>query len=506
MKNKGIVYLVGAGPGDPELITQKGMRLLKSCEAVVYDRLASPRLLEEVPKDCERINVGKVVGNHSIKQEEINQILVTKALEGKKVVRLKGGDPFVFGRGGEEILALNEKDIPFEVVPGVTSSIAAPAYAGIPVTHRGVSQSFHVITGYTITTESGVTDQFDVFAKLEGTLVFLMGMAHLPKIVEGLIRHGKDPLTPVAIISNGTTLMQKSIRGPLGEICELVNQSGIKPPAIIVIGKVAELDLKYLGKEHLIGTKVGITSTKTLTNKMKGLLQNYGAHVVDLCASTLKVYDENNSLIEALKSIKTYQWIAFTSTHGVDVFFEKLKENHIDYRNLNHIKFAVVGSGTKEALRKQGFIADYMPTTYTAKALGEGLVEVISKTDRVLIPRAERGSEELPLALKKVGIAFDDIKIYDIVSEEEKVSEQLSGIERLDYIVFASSSGVTHFIQGDAKKAKQLLERAKIVCLGEPTANTLRQYGYTQLLIANPYTAEGVVERIIADKEQDNDE
>ena len=505
MKKKGIVYLVGAGPGDPELITQKGMRLLRTCEVVVYDRLASPRLLEEVPEACERINVGKVVGNHSIKQEEINQILVAKALEGKRVVRLKGGDPFVFGRGGEEILALNEEDIPFEVVPGVTSSIAAPAYAGIPVTHRGVSQSFHVITGYTITTESGVTDQFDVFAKLEGTLVFLMGMAHLPKIVEGLIRHGKDPLTPVAIISNGTTLIQKSIRGPLKEICELVNKSGIKPPAIIVIGEVARLDLKYLGKEQLIGTKVGITATKTLTNKMKGLLQGYGAHVVDLCASTLKVYDENSRFIEALKNIKVYQWIAFTSTHAVEIFFEKVKENHIDYRSLNHIRFAAVGSGTKEALRKQGFIADYMPTTYTAKALGEGLREVMSKTDRLLIPRAEKGSEELPLALQEVHIAFDDIKIYDIVSEKEKVSELLSGIEHLDYIVFASSSGVTHFIEGDATKARLLLEKTKIVCLGEPTAKTLRQYGYTQLLIADPYTAEGVVEKIIADKEQDND-
>lgn len=505
MKRKGIVYLVGAGPGDPELITEKGMRLLRTCEVVVYDRLVSPRLLEETLETCERINVGKIVGNRSITQEEINQILVAKALEGKKVVRLKGGDPFVFGRGGEEVLALNEEEIPFEVVPGVTSAIAVPAYVGIPVTHRGVSQSFHVITGYTITTESGVTDQFDVFAKLEGTLVFLMGMAHLSKIVEGLIQHGKDPLTPVAIISNGTTPMEQSIRGQLQEICEIANKSGIKPPAIIIIGEVAKLDLRYLGNEQLISTKIGITATKALTNKMKSLLQGYGAHVIDLCVSTLKVYDENSDFIEALKNIKAYQWIAFMSTHAVEIFFEKVKENDIDYRNLNHIHFAVVGTGTKEALRKQGFIADYMPTTYTAKALGEGLREVMEKTDKLLIPRAERGSQELLLSLQEAHIAFDDIKTYDIVMEKERLREELSGIEHLDYIIFASSSGVEHFIEGNPIKAKLLLEKAKIVCLGEPTANTLRQYGYTHLLIANPYTAEGVVETIMADKERDND-
>ncbi len=501
MKRKGIVYLVGAGPGDPELITQKGMRLLRACEVVVYDRLTSPRLLEEVPETCERINVGKIVGDYSITQGEINQILVAKALEGKRVVRLKGGDPFVFGRGGEEILALNTDDIPFEVVPGVTSSIAVPAYAGIPVTHRGVSQSLHIITGYTITTESGITDQFDVFAKLEGTLVFLMGMAHLPKIVEGLIQHGKDPLTPVAIISNGTTLMQQSIRGPLQEICEIANKSEMKPPAIIVMGEVTRLDLKYIGKEQLVSTKVGIVATNALTHKMKGLLQEYGAHVVDLCASKLKVYDENNRFIEALKNIKDYKWIAFTSTHAVEIFFDKVKEYHIDYRSLNHIQFAVIGAGTKEALRKQGFIADYMPTTYTAKTLGKGLTEVMSRTDKLLIPRAEKGSQELILSLEEAHMTFDDIKIYDIVMDKERLREQLSGIEHLDYIVFASSSGVEHFIEGHGTKARLLLKKAKIVCLGEPTANTLRQYGYTKLLIANPYTAEGVVETIIANKE-----
>lgn len=498
MVKKGMVYLVGAGPGDKELITVKGLRLLRDCEVVVYDRLASAKLLEEVSADCEKINVGKRVGQHVVTQEEINRILVEKGLAGKRVVRLKGGDPFVFGRGGEEIIALSQAQIPYEVVPGISSSIAAATYAGIPVTHRGISSSFHVITGYTLTTANGVIDNFHELASLKGTLIFLMGMGHLEEITQGLIKEGKAGDTPVAIISRGTTWQQRTVKGSLSTICKQVKEEKIEAPAVIIVGEVTTLDFLYKGKESLIGVNVGIVGTAKLTHKLGKLLEREGARVEKLGITKLKVDEEHEFFDQLAKVIKTYQWVVFTSTYAVCIFFDSLKRRAIDYRLLGHLKFAVIGKGTQDALKEQGFVADYMPTQYTAIALGEGLSQRVQANEKILIPRAKRGSEELVTALKKQNCQYVDMKIYDVVIDQEALETYVHHCRCLDYLVFASSSGVESLLERGGPQGIKLVQESQVVCLGEITARTLEAKGYSDCIVADTFTVEGVTQKIVA--------
>lgn len=498
MKN-GVVYLVGAGPGDPELLTLKGERRLKTCEVLIYDRLASDNLLDLVPVACEKIYVGKEVGNHSWKQEEINELLVKKALEGKRVVRLKGGDPFVFGRGGEEVLTLKEADIPYEVIPGITSAIAAAAYAGIPVTHRGVSQSFHVITGHTKDSDNELTDNFETLAKLEGTLVFLMGMNHLHLIVEELCKYGKDENTPVAVISNGTTSIQKTVKGTLCTIVDIVKEKGIKAPAIILIGDVAKLDMRSTLKGRLSNVKIGVTGTGKITEKLEDLLKDQGALVQKLDYLKVVEYKENKELIDAIHNLNQYTWVVFTSTNGVDIFFRRLKENAIDLRKLANLKFAVVGNGTKEALLKYGFLADYTPEIYSTKALAEGMVTFLDKTDNLLIPRALKGSKELTEILDKHSISYVDIKVYDIETDNDKVKQLPEELSELDYLTFASGSGVDGIFESLGQDIIEKLRNIKIVCIGDITAQRLSGYGIENYITANEFSVPGMVESILED-------
>ncbi|MBQ2924613.1 MAG: uroporphyrinogen-III C-methyltransferase, partial [Anaerotignum sp.] len=322
----GKVYLVGAGCGDPELITWKGLNLLRKCDVVLYDDLVAPKLLEETKKDCEWIFVGKRYGKHSLPQKETNALLIEKAKEGKTVVRLKGGDPFVFGRGGEEILALQAENIPYEVVSGVTSSIAVPAAAGIPVTHRKMARSFHVITGHTAADgETTLTENLDVLAKLEGTLVFLMGLHHLEEICEGLINGGKNEKTPAAVISGGTTPRQKTVRANLGELAEKTREAELEAPAVIVIGETAGMDFAGTIPRPLYGVKIGVTGTKSITRKMRDRLEEMGAAVTEMDYSTIVPYRENTHLEAELQRVSDYPWAVFTSPNGVEIFFDYLK-------------------------------------------------------------------------------------------------------------------------------------------------------------------------------------
>lgn len=497
MNQNGTVYLVGAGPGDPELLTIKGERLLKECEVVIYDRLATDHLLDLVPKTCEKIYVGKDVGNHAIKQPEINEIIVQKALEGKIVVRLKGGDPFVFGRGGEEILALQEASIPYEVVPGITSAIAAATYAGIPITHRGVSSGFHVITGHTKDQFDQMVDNFETIAKLDGTLVFLMGMSNLSKIVDNLIKNGKDSTTSVAIISNATTNNQVAIKGTLSTIEELVQRNGILAPAVIVIGDVVNLDMKSTIIKSLTGKKVGITGTKGFTKKLSNQLKEEGAMVENLSFLTVKEYDNNIGLKDARENLDQYSWIVFTSTNGVDIFFYNLKENQIDFRKLSKIKFGVVGEGTKSALLNYGFQADFVPEIYSTHELAKGLTKLIKEAEKVLIPRAEKGSEDLTRILSEHSIPFDDVKIYDIEVDKTKRDEVITKLDSLDYITFASASGVDGFFENINNFDCFNTKTTKIVCIGDITAKRLGEYGYKDCIIAKEYSVSGMVDCII---------
>ncbi len=499
MDKKGMVYLVGAGPGDPELLTIKGKARLKECEVVIYDRLASDYLLDLVPGECEKIYVGKEVGNHGLSQETINEIIVKKALEGKRVVRLKGGDPFVFGRGGEEVLALQKEGIPYQVIPGITSAIAAAAYAGIPVTHRGVSRSFHVIAGHTKDWDNQLADNYETLARLEGTLIFLMGMGNLSLIVNELCRYGKDVNTPVAVVSNATTARQKTVKGTLGTICGAVSVNNIKAPAVIIVGEAAGLEMENTIKGRLYGKRIGVTGTEKLAGKLSRRLGEHGAYVENLSFLYVKEADNRVELEHAITNLKEYTWVVFTSTNGVDIFFKYLKENHIDYRKFCGISFAVVGSGTRDTLLRYGFIADYMPETYTTAALANGLANLLKEGDKVLIPRALKGSGDLTDILDARSVPFTEIKIYTIEIDAEKYKRVTSGLVDYDYITFASASGVEGFYENLGEEIRTILKKTRIVCIGDVTVKKLKDYGIRDYITAGEYSVAGLVESILSD-------
>lgn len=499
----GMVYLVGAGPGDPELLTLKGKRLISQAEVLVYDRLASPEFLKLVPSTCETIYVGKSPGHHSMKQEEINEVLVSHALAGKCVVRLKGGDPFVFGRGGEEILALERHEIPYEVVSGVTSAIAALADAGIPVTHRGIGQSFHVITGHTAvsqkgtnvfdTTEDTLTDGFETYAKLSGTLVFLMGLENLEQIVERLIRNGKNPETPAAVVTDGTLNTMRCVRSPLETLPTEVRKAGLKPPGIIVVGSVAKFQMTAKKKGILSDLTVGITGTDAMYEKIASVLGKNDASIVRIGA--MSVHSANQEILqETVKKISDFHWVVFTSRNAVREFFTAVREAHVDLRMFSMIRFAVIGRGTGSYLESFGFYADYMPEEFTSKALAEGLCSIVKPDEQILIPRAVQGSRVLPDALERAGISYLEIPVYDVLMEAV-TTENLRG---LDVLTFESGSGVRGFFANDPEKKRKILNTSIYpLCIGQVTAEELKKYGVTRALVADDFTAEGICEKLI---------
>ena len=502
-KNKGMVYLVGAGPGDPELLTLKGKRLIAQAEVLIYDRLASPEFLKLAPSNCETVYVGKVPGHHSMKQEEINQVLVKYGQEGKLVVRLKGGDPFVFGRGGEEIQELEKHGIPYEVVSGVTSPVAALAHAGIPITHRGIGQSFHVITGHTAIKSKGVgvlekeddtlTDGFAEYAKLQGTLVFLMGLKNLDLIVERLIRHGKSPDTPAAVVTDGTLKTMKCVRSRLEDLPAAVCENGMKSPGIIVVGPVAEFEMTARRECPLAGKTVGITGTDAIYEKLAAKIYAEGASVARIGKSNV-VPMNKELLADTVKEIRTYNWIVFTSRNAIDLFFRTAKENKVDFRAFGNTRFAVVGRGTGTYLEQFGFYADYMPEEFTTESLANGLCSVVKKNENVLIPRAQQGSKLLNQILDVNQIMYSDLPIYDIQAMPVK-EDVLKG---LDYITFESGSGVHGFFADNVEeKARILNEEVYPVCIGHVTEEVLRSYGVTRALTAKDYTAEGLCEVLV---------
>ncbi|MEG1362520.1 MAG: uroporphyrinogen-III C-methyltransferase, partial [Lachnospiraceae bacterium] len=493
--------LIGAGPGDSKLITIKGMELLKMCQVLVYDRLVSEELLEKAPKDCEKINVGKSVGNHAITQEEINAILIEKAGEGKMIVRLKGGDPFVFGRGGEEILALSEEEIPYQVIPGVTACIAVPECAGIPVTHRGMSQSFHVITGHTASEEE--TDNYEALAKLSGTLVFLMGVGNLSKITTALMEQGKPAETPVAVIANGTLPNETILRATLGTIQNAVKANQIKPPAVVVIGAVADLD--FLCEKSKTRTKVGVVGTQYMYEQVEDILQRSEMEVQDFSFS--KVVPCNRKGLEAeLHSNLKRAWIVFTSANGVRIFFETVKKNGMDYRIFSDSKFAVIGNGTRNILREYGFLADFMPDKFYAGDLARGLLEVVRKNERIIIPRAMKGSKELTDLLEAGERTVVDLPIYSIEYDKERREASRNNVQDMDYITFASASGVQGLLHGDNRTPGEILGKAIPVCIGEATGKALRANGIWDFLMAGECTAEGLAQAILNQGGTQNDE
>ena len=479
MGEQKMVYLIGAGPGDPGLITVKGLEFIKQCDTIIYDRLGTYQLLEMVKPDCRRIYVGKQAGSHYKKQPEINEILVEEGRKGNMVVRLKGGDPFVFGRGGEEVIALLEAGIPFQVIPGITSAVAVPEVCGIPVTHRGTSRSFHVITGHKradgevkltgeneslnhlkSTENSEFTDRnrsdedvlndYAYIRNQEGTSVFLMGLNRLSQIMERLVQTGAEKHTPVAVISKGTMPGQQIVRGDIQSIADKVNEAKLESPAIIVVGENAALDFTAPNRGPLQNVHVGLVGTPKLREKMRVAIDALGGQSYSIVDMSVEQTEEKDRLRVALEHIEDYSWLAFTSQNTITLFFKWLREWNIDVRKLAHLKFAVVGAGTRDALRSEGYIADYVPDEYTTSALAMGLANVMNDGEKLLLPRAVQGSETMLDILDKGGVTYEEIPVYDVVGRR---MESIQYLKDLDVITFVSASGVRGFLKVlDAEK------------------------------------------------------
>lgn len=495
MNKTGMVYLVGAGPGDEELMTERGNTLLKEAEVLLYDRLVGPRFLSRVPEDCEKISVGKREGNHSVSQEEINDLLVRKAKEGKRVVRLKGGDSFVFGRGGEEVQALEKENIPYEVVPGITSAIAALETAGIPVTHRMEARSFHVITGHTALENE--EERFLQYGRLEGTLIFLMGVGNLPVIAEQLLKGGKAPDTPAAIVEQGTCIGQRRIDARLGNIVERAKECNVKPPAILAVGPVAACHM-ISENRPLSGRRIGVTGTEVMTKKLEKGLKDMGALVYG--APYLRIVP-TKALKERMPDWKAFSWLVFTSANGVNQFFDQLKEMNVDIRRLSHLKYGVIGKGTKEALWQYGICADYMPPCYTVEELAKELAKELVKEDRVLALRAKEASGDIHKIWQEQQVKYEDLGIYETVVDEEMAEQFWKHMDMLDTVTFSSASGVKAFFtvkqHCEDKGERQKLPR-NIICIGQKTKETLREYlpreDFDKIITAGEYTVSGLIQ------------
>lgn len=489
MKGKtGCVYLVGAGCGTMDLITLRGLRLLRQCEVLIYDDLIDDALLAEAPAEAQRIYMGKRCGRHAAAQEEISRTLVEKARQGYRVVRLKGGDPFVFGRGGEEILALQAAGIPYEEVPGISSAIAIPAAAGIPVTHRGASRSFHVITGRTAQTKNGLPEDFRHYAALEGTLVFLMGLSHLEEIANGLMESGKSPDTPAAVVSGGNSPNPVTVRATLGTIVQAAEAAKASAPAVIVVGEVAALDLSATLSRPLEGVRVGLTGTDLVTDKLKNQLERLGAIAVPVQRSVVVELPAQLPLL----CDGGHHWLVFTSGNGVRSFFRRLKEQNLDLRHFSGCKFAVIGGATGDTLAEYGIRADLCPEVFTSAALAQKLADTVMPGEDVVLLRSREGSEVLNRVLEQRGIPVRDIPLYTLRGER-CLGREDGRVPKLDYLTFSSSSGVKLF--RDAYR--QIPNGATVVCIGEVTAKTLREVYGDGFLTAEEISAEGIVQKIL---------
>lgn len=478
---QGCVYLVGAGCGRADLLTLRGKARLEGCDAVVYDDLIDPAILDFAPLDAQRIYMGKRRGKHSAPQEEISVKLVELADQGKVVVRLKGGDPFLFGRGGEEILALKQAGIPFEEVPGISSAIAIPAAVGIPVTHRGLSRSLHILTGHTADTPDALPLHLEELARSEGTLVFLMGLGNLPRIAEKLLAYGRSPDTPAAVISGGNSPNPATVRGTLANIAQ--RAAGVRPPAVIVVGDVAGLDLVSTLPAPLSGIRVGLTGTRAVTDKLARGLEELGAGTVCVCRTVPKelplAFDWTELTSPGSK------WVVLTSANGVEIFFRKLQEARVDLRQLNACRFAVIGEATRQALAGHGLFADLCPVEFTSAALARALAEQAGPEEAIFLFRCAKGAAvlaQLPRAR--------DVHTYDIVADESLPAADLEG---LDYLTFCSAGGVTEFF----RRYEACPNRVRVVCIGEVTAREWRQHSEKPCLISENISTDSIIKLIL---------
>ncbi|MCD8355522.1 MAG: uroporphyrinogen-III C-methyltransferase [Clostridia bacterium] len=483
---KGHVTLVGAGPGDPGLLTVKGRQALEKADVVVYDRLVGEEILELIPSEAERIDVGKQSSHHPVPQWQINEILLEKAKEGKNVVRLKGGDCFLFGRGGEELELLAQNGIDFAVIPGVTSALAVPAYAGIPVTHRDFTSSVHVITGHA-KAGSALNIDFDALVRHKGTLVFLMSVASTPVILDGLMQAGMSADMPAAMIERGTLPEQRKLVANVGTLAQKMREAGISSPAILIVGSVCSLsnDFDWFDRLPLHGVKVVVTRPKQRAGTLTERLRKLGADVISYPCIETKTIWPNMPVVEALASIDQYHWLILTSPTGVDVLVQLLDAAEMDMRNLAHMKIAVIGAGTAKKLKEHGLRADYVPAVYDSVHLAEGLIRLVQEGERVLMLRAEIGTPELPELLAQACILFDDVPVYQTYYYNER-SEELADMlahGAIDYVTFTSASTVRGFVESLPENTN--LTSFTALCIGPSTEKVAKAAGMHTITAAN---------------------
>lgn len=501
--NKGTVYLIGAGPGDPGLITVKGLECIKEADVIVYDRLAGPRLLEQRRPDAECIFVGKQPDRHTLIQDEINKLLVEKALQGLTVARLKGGDPFVFGRGGEEAEELARHGIPFEIIPGITSAIAVPAYAGIPVTHRDFTSSLAIITGNEDPLKRTSNINWSQIATGAGTLIFLMGMSNLPAIAQKLIEHGRSPQTPVALIRWGTRPEQKTLVGNLHNIAALAVEKNFKNPAIIIVGEVVKLRerLRWFENKPLFGKRILVTRSREQASALSRSIERLGGEPVEFPTISITEPVDYAPLDRAIGNLSLYKWIIFTSINGVRAFFNRVRYLNGDIRDLKGIKLCAIGPQTAKTLQAMALQVDYIPAEYRAEAIVAGLRDSIKAGDRVLLPRADIARQLLPEALSELGAVVDEVTAYRTVAGSGNapvIREMLAGGE-IDIITFTSSSTVRNFVNllGAGGDPKGLLGQARVACIGPVTARTAGELGLPVDITAQEYTIAGLLKAIL---------
>ena len=489
----GKVTLVGAGPGDPGLLTRKGLEALRKAEVVVYDRLVSPAILAMMPEKAEHIDVGKQASRHPVPQDQINQILLDKALEGKNVVRLKGGDPFLFGRGGEELELLAQHGVSFEEVPGITSAISAPAYGGIPVTHRDCCSSLHIVTGHQRAGKELDID-FEALVRTKGTLVFLMGVSALPQICKGLLDAGMEPHMPAAVVERGTTPAQRRISATLGTLPAVAEEAQVESPAVIVVGKVCALaeDFDWFDKLPLKGRRVVVTRPRERAGTLSARLRALGADVWEYpCIATVPL-DPCPGVDSAMERLCDYEWLALTSPAGVEALWQWLEGHGKDARALGAVKLAAIGPGTARALSAHGLKADYVPEVYDAAHLGEGL----PAAGKVLVLRAEEGSPALTEGLARRNIACDDVASYRTVYENPRSQELREAVEGTDglLVTFTSASTVKGFVSSVGEDVN--FSRMVGMCIGQQTAAEAKKFGIP-VRVAREATMDALVETIL---------
>ena len=502
MKCKGTVYLVGAGPGDAGLMTMRGAELLARADVVVYDALVNGDLLRLAPADAELIYAGKRSGDHAIPQEELNQLLVEKARAGKCVVRLKGGDPYVFGRGGEEAEELAAAGVPFEVVPGISSIIAGPNYAGIPLTHRDHCSSFSVITGHEDPTKKDVEVDWAQVAKTPGTKVVLMGVTRIGKIAESLVANGMKETTPVAVIRWATTGRQQSVFGTLKTIASAVESAKIEAPAIIVIGEVVRLrgKLNWFEKRSLFGQRIVVTRTRAQASQLSRQLLERGADVLEIPVIRTVPPTDRQAIADVLLELNSYDWLVFTSPNGVSAFFEFFFKAFGDLRDIGGVRIAAVGAATAAKIRELHLTVDLTPDEYVTSKIADALAKYESIENlKILLLRAEVANKELPKKLEEMGAIVDDVACYKTAPETEDRNGAAARFmeDGADWITFTSSSTVENFnARFDLKQLAGRYPQLKLASIGPETTKAIVALGLKPAVEAKEHTIEGLVKAI----------